>query len=137
LVGYVRLFPELKRDDVKGYGKPAGSWFNERFLGRQLGIERNGRKTFHSLRHNFITAVERLDLPERVMAQLAGHERGRTQSGTRYAKDRGAADLMPIIERLEFSCLEQVACFDVQAGLRAVKIAEKRKTMVGQKSKLR
>lgn len=135
--GYVRLFPELKRDDVKGYGKPAGSWFNERFLGRQLGIERNGRKTFHSLRHNFITAVERLDLPERVMAQLAGHERGRTQSGTRYAKDRGAADLMPIIERLEFSCLEHVARFDVQAGLRAVKIAEKRKAMAGQKYKLR
>lgn len=44
--GHARLFPELKRDDVKGYGKPAGSWFNERFLGRQLGIERNGKKPF-------------------------------------------------------------------------------------------
>lgn len=128
--GYVRLFPELKRDDVKGYGKPAGSWFNERFLGRQLGIERNGRKTFHSLRHNFITAVERLDLPERVMAQLAGHERGRTQSGTRYAKDRAAEELKPIIDRLGFACLDALGRFDVQAAIRAVMVAERRKAAI-------
>jgi hypothetical protein len=79
--GYVRLFPELKRDDVKGYGKPAGSWFNERFLGRQLGIERN-EKTFHSLRTISLLRLRRLDLPERVMAQT-GCMNGRTQSGTR------------------------------------------------------
>jgi len=42
--GHDRLFPELKRDAIKGYGKPAGSWFNERFLGRRLRIERNGKK---------------------------------------------------------------------------------------------
>ncbi len=136
--GYVRLFPELKRDDVKGYGKPAGSWFNERFLGRQLGIERNGKKTFHSLRHNFITAVERLDLPERVMAQLAGHERGRTQSGTRYAKDREAVELKPIIDRLSFACLAGVGRFDMEAGIRAIKVAERRKAGMagGRKAKV-
>lgn len=126
--GYVRLFPELKRDDVKGYGKPAGSWFNERFLGRQLGIERNGRKTFHSLRHNFITAIERLDLSERLIAQLAGHERGRTQSGTRYVKDREAVELKPIIDRLSFACLAGVGRFDIEAGIKAIKVAERRKT---------
>jgi integrase len=125
--GYVRLFPELKRDEVKGYGKPAGSWFNERLLGDQLGIERNGKKTFHSFRHNFITAIERLDLPERVMAQLAGHERGRTQSGTRYSKDREAEELKQIIDRLAFACLDNVGQFDIQAGIKAIKVAEKYK----------
>lgn len=64
-----RLFPELTRNETKGYGKPAGSWFNERFLGERLGIERNGQKTFHSLRHCFLTAAERLDLSERVLCR--------------------------------------------------------------------
>lgn len=36
--GHLRLFPELKHDAIKGYGKPAGSWFNGRFLGIQLDI---------------------------------------------------------------------------------------------------
>jgi integrase len=122
--GHMRLFPELTRDKVKGYGKPAGSWFNERLLGRRLSIERNGRKTFHSLRHNFATAVERLDLPERVMAQLLGHERGKTQGGTRYAKDRNAAELKPIIDRLAFPTLAGVGRFSVPAAMKALKCVE-------------
>jgi integrase len=121
--GHDRLFPELKRDDKKGYGKPAGSWFNERLLGRRLAIERNGRKTFHSFRHNFATALERLDQAERVQAQLLGHERGRTQSGSRYAKDRGAAEVDPVIAGLDFPCLKQLAKFDVAAGLKAIGVA--------------
>lgn len=36
LAGHNRLFPELKFDRNKGYGKAAGSWFNERFLGTEL-----------------------------------------------------------------------------------------------------
>lgn len=125
--GHVRLFPELKRDAVKGYGKPAGSWFNGRFLDGKLGIERNGRKTFHSLRHNFVTALERLGEPERVMAQLAGHERGSTQSGTRYAKDRDADELKGVIDGLNFDCLAGLGKFDAQAGLKAIKAALRRK----------
>jgi integrase len=128
--GHVRLFPELKRDRVKGYGKPAGSWFNERFLGERLGIERNGRKTFHSLRHNFATVVERLDIPERVMAQLLGHERGRTQGATRYAKDRNAVELKPVIDRLEFDCFAGVGKFDVSAAMKALKCAGRFKAAV-------
>jgi integrase len=125
--GYTRLFPELKRDAVKGYGKPAGSWFNERFLGGKLGIERNGMKTFHSLRHCFVTAAERLGLPERVLAQLAGHERGNTQSGTRYAKDRGADELAPNLAALNFPQLAGVAPFKIAEALGAIKRAERLK----------
>lgn len=121
--GYDRLFPELKRDAVKGYGKPAGSWFNERFLGRRLSIKRTKKKTFHSFRHNFVTALERLDQPERVMTQLAGHERGKTQSGTRYAKDRDAGELKAVIDRLTFPCLAGLQAFDSNAGLKAIRAA--------------
>lgn len=128
--GHSRLFPELKRDSIKGYGKPAGSWFNERFLGHKLGMKRNGKKTFHSLRHCFITAIERLDATERVIAQLAGHERGKTQSGTRYVKDRSAKELKPLIERLTFPYLSDVAPFNVKAALKALKCSDRHKDCV-------
>ncbi len=128
--GYTRLFPELKRDSIKGYGKPAGSWFNERFLGVKLGIERNGMKTFHSLRHCFVTAIERLGLPERVQAQLAGHERGNTQSGTRYAKDRGADELAKDLAALRFTEVSSVTPFDIPSALRAIKHAQKLKANI-------
>ena len=125
--GYERLFPELKRDPVKGYGKPAGSWFNGRLLGEKLQLERNGKKTFHSLRHNFVTNLERLNQPERVMAQLAGHERGKTQSATRYAKDRDAGELKATIDGLVFPCLSELGPFNAPAGIRAIKSALRRK----------
>lgn len=123
--GNSRLFPELTRDKIKGYGKPAGSWFNERFLGKRLGIERNGRKVFHSFRHLFATSLERLDVSESVRAQLAGHVRGKTESGTRYAKDRNAEELFPIVNGLRFACLEKVARFDISAGLKALKVSQR------------
>lgn len=133
--GHSRLFPELKRDAVKGYGKPAGSWFNERFLGNRLGIERNGMKTFHSFRHTFITALERLDLPERVLAQLAGHERGTTQSGSRYAKDRSADELAKNLAGLHFPALAGVAPFRIADGLAAIKCAARQKVAAGQRER--
>lgn len=125
--GHTRLFPELKRDRVKGYGKPAGSWFNERFLGNRLGIERNGMKTFHSFRHTFITALDRLELPERILAQLAGHERGTTQSGIRYTKDRSADELAQNLAGLHFPTLAGVAPFRIADALAAIKCAERQK----------
>lgn len=128
--GHTRLFPELKHDAVKGYGKPAGSWFNERFLHGKLGMIRDGKKTFHSFRHCFITSIDRLDANERVIAQLAGHERGKTQSCTRYVKDRRAKELMPLIERLTFPCLSDVVPFNVRAGLKALECSRKHKACV-------
>ncbi|ONB63068.1 integrase [Burkholderia pseudomallei] len=125
--GHTRLFPELKRDPVKGYGKPAGSWFNERFLGNRLGIERNGMKTFHSFRHTFITALDRLELPERILAQLAGHERGTTQAGIRYTKDRSADELAKNLAGLHFPALAGVAPFRIADALAAIKCAERQK----------
>ena len=125
--GYTRLFPELKRDPVKGYGKPAGSWFNERFLGKKLNIPRDGMKVFHSFRHGFSTALGGFEMSEREIAQLTGHTRGQTESGKRYIKDRSAVQLTSRIESLSFPCLDQVAKFNTAAGLAAIKSAKRRK----------
>jgi len=124
--GYSRLFPELKRDAIKGYGKPAGNWFNERFLGKQLAIPRDGKRTFHSFRHTFITALSELEVPPDIQAQLAGHSRGNTIAATRYRKDAEAERLLTYVERLDFK-LSTIKPFVVADGLAAVKDGLKRK----------
>jgi integrase len=125
--GEERLFPELRYDKRKGYGKAAGAWFNDRFLGMRLGIARDGRKTFHSLRHTFVTALERQNLPERVQAQLAGHKRGATQSGTRYTKDRDADELAAFVNSVAYDFLPEIAPLDIEAALQALKTSSRLK----------
>lgn len=51
-------------------------------------------------------------------------------------KDRAASELKPIIDRLNFACLAGVVRFDIQAGLKAVKIAERRKAAIARASSL-
>jgi integrase len=119
--GYDRLFPELRFDRVKGYGKAAGQWLNEKFLGHRLKIPRDGNQTFHSFRHSFTSALYTLDPPlgEFVINQLSGHERGETMSARRYSKDQGPDILSAQIARLNFS-IPVVQKFDIQDGLLAV-----------------
>ncbi len=121
--GYNRLFPELKFAPGKGYADGSGSWFNEKFLGKTLGMARDGRKTFHSFRHTVATALDRLETPDKVVNQLLGHERGIGQSAIRYRKDRGAAELKPYIDKLSFDCLPHITFFDAQRALDSVKLA--------------
>jgi integrase len=125
--GYPRLFPELKRDEVKGYGKPAGSWFNERFLGKQLAIPRDGKRTFHSFRHTFITALSELGVPADIQAQLAGHSRGEAIAAKRYRKDAAAERLLSYVKQLDFE-LPAIKPFVIADGLDAVKDGLRRKT---------
>ncbi|PPW70372.1 integrase [Escherichia coli] len=85
--GYDRLFPELKHNKIKGYRAAASKWFNENYFGKVLGFTRDGKKTFHSLRHTFINAVDKYETNERTIAQLVGHVRGSTTAMTTYRKD--------------------------------------------------
>lgn len=124
--GHTRLFPELSFDVNKGYGKAAGSWFNERFLGKRLEIARDGRKVFHSFRHTFTNALFAAEIPEVTAAQLVGHERGYSQAAIRYRKDQEASELQGYIDRLKFE-LPTIAPFDIAAGIKAVEDALKRK----------
>lgn len=123
---YQRLFPELRWNDVKGYSKQSSRWFNELFMGRKLKIKRDGSQVFHSLRHNFVTALIHADVPERVVSELAGHERGETMAGKRYAKDREVTVLAPYVERLQYY-LPPIASFDVADGFVALEHALARK----------
>lgn len=125
--GEQRLFPELRHDKVKGYGKAAGAWFDDRYLGRRLKLERDGMKTFHSFRHTFITALERLNTPERVLTQLAGHERGGSQSSARYAKDRDADELLSTVNAIDFDAFSIIEKFDIGAAEAALRVAERTK----------
>ena len=117
--GFTRLFPELKHDKLKGYGKAAGKWFNERYLGKELDMVRNGMKSFHSFRHTCITELFNANVPETSIAQLAGHERGQTMSAKRYRKDIIDSQLAEYVNRLDFS-LSQIKAFDIAAGIRSV-----------------
>lgn len=126
--GYVRLFPELRFDQVKGYGKQSGQWFNERFLGKALKIPRDGTQSFHCFRHTFITALKDLEPSpsEFTINQLSGHERGQTMSAKRYAKDAGPDTLRVHVDLLKFD-IPPVVAFGVSEGIEAVKDALKRK----------
>jgi len=117
--GYRRLFPELRKDPIKGYGKPVGSWFNERFLGQKLNIPRDGTRSFHSFRHTFITALLDTGMPPRTRAQIAGHERGDTITDTRYTKDSSIESVLPFVKMVEFS-LPKIARFQSNLGVSAV-----------------
>lgn len=125
--GHQRLFPELAWDKVKGYGKAPSSWFNERFMGRELGIVRDGKKTFHSLRHNFATALGDAEVPSVIKSQLLGHSRGSSTTEKRYDKGRTSQQLAPHLAKISYE-LPQVAAFQVDAGVRAVADALRLKT---------
>lgn len=125
--GHTRLFPELRYDRVKGYGKAAGAWFNERFLGTQLKMRRDGMKTFHSFRHTLITALVDKGTPETVISAIAGHTRGDTTSLKRYSKD-AAARSQPYLDSLDFK-LPLITRFNSKTALIGVKQAlHRRKT---------
>lgn len=124
--GHARLFPELLRDERKGYGKAAGSWFNERFLGNRLGIERDGRKTFHSLRHNFATSLSSAGVPTTIKSDLMGHSRSEALVESRYDKGAALATLRDYIDQIK-PALPSITRFDVRAGLESVVHAQRLK----------
>ena len=123
--GYDRLFPELKHNKIKGYRAAASKWFNENYFGKVLGFPRDGKKTFHSLRHTFINAVDEFESNERTIAQLVGHVRGSTTAMTTYRKDADVGEQLGVIAQLRYS-LPDIAQFDSQAGIKAVIDARRR-----------
>lgn len=124
--GYDRLFPELLCDPVKGYGKAATKWFS-RYL-EAKGWTRDGTTTFHSFRHTFITrCLNSLSVPEAVLSQITGHQRGASVMVNTYRKDKIPDEVVKVVERLDFN-LPTIAKFDIPAGLKALADASRRKT---------
>lgn len=118
--GQERVFPELTFNKIKGYRGYASKWFNELYFGKKLGLDRNGKKVFHSFRHNYVNSLDRLELSERMIAQLVGHVRGSTTAMTTYRKDRAVEEQFHAISGLKHN-LPEIAPFNVEVGLKAMK----------------
>ncbi|NCT81842.1 MAG: tyrosine-type recombinase/integrase [Comamonadaceae bacterium] len=117
--GHQRLFPELRYDARKGYSKDVVKWFNERFLGIQLGMVRDGTKTLHSLRHNFATALKDPTPQSRIKRQLLGHERGENLADKRYTGDATRLEALEVVRTISVD-LPPTCRFDAQAAVRVL-----------------
>lgn len=129
--GYRRLFPELKHDPEKGYGKAVTKWFSTYLRG--LGMPRTGRKVFHSFRHTMASRLANdLLAPLAVTKQILGHERGDSTTVNTYRKDMEAtgreSPLVRQIEAVKYDFLSDLAPLDHAAGLLAVQDALRRKS---------
>lgn len=124
--GHVRLFPELGHDKEKGCGKLAGQWFNEHFLGKQLRVKRGIGLSFHSFRHTFLTACDRIDMPDRMRDDLAGHAPVGSTGHAHYIKSRAADEHIATLSRVGF-VLPEIAPFHTGDGMRALVDAMKRR----------
>lgn len=88
--GHDRLFPELTRCNARAkYTDKASQWFGRHV--KKLGIRDEGeKKTFHSLRHTFITYFKQrgfLNTPaELQLAEITGHVLSGSETRSRYGK---------------------------------------------------
>jgi len=60
----------------------------------------NKFKGFHSLRHIYITVMERAGIEENVTAQIVGHERGKTMSYGYYSKGHELKKLKETVDEM-------------------------------------
>ncbi|MCC3733497.1 tyrosine-type recombinase/integrase [Rouxiella badensis] len=80
----------IKRADAK-----RGPWFSQQFtrLRNKTLPNSTDRQCFHSLRGMFITALDRTGVPEDRIAQIVGHERGKTESFRTYSQGAALKEL--------------------------------------------
>ena len=101
--GKPRLWMDLKLKR-EGYGQDVGRWF-QRYGRKHISADK--RKSLHSFRHTFITALNRAHVPEAVVAELAGHAHGNIDRD-RYGHGFEAGQLREAIEKLDFGITEEL-----------------------------
>jgi integrase len=125
--GHSRMFPEWKRHEVTGrYSAMASRWFNDTHLKQTLGIDRSRKKVLYSFRHNFVTGLGRIGMPEEKAVWITGHTKGSTVLKSVYDKGPKVSELAGYIEKLDFE-LPTIAPFDIAAGGKALADAMARK----------
>jgi integrase len=67
------LFPDLTYEKSQGYKRNMGRWFNQTF--KKQHMSESSKKTFHSLRGNFLTQLNSSNPNHVFMQYLAGHAR--------------------------------------------------------------
>jgi integrase len=85
----------LKRE---GFGQDVGRWFQR--YGRRY-VSSDKRKSLHSFRHTFITALNRAHVSEAIVAELAGHAHGNIDRD-RYGHGFEVKQLRDAVEKLNF-----------------------------------
>ncbi len=69
----IRLLHQLTYTDGMGWGRKIERWFNGVFL-ETLGMKQQ-QVSFHSLRHNAVTAMRQAGIDNHIVRALVGHER--------------------------------------------------------------
>ncbi|HMO01470.1 MAG TPA: tyrosine-type recombinase/integrase [Oligoflexia bacterium] len=102
-----RLFPQLKKGKVNGYGGSASKWFCD--FQRRCGIQpmdlKREIKGFHSFRHTVATNLSNrtdANLHERVINELLGHEKGRSETMQTYAHKINGKNLHEAVNQIKY-----------------------------------
>lgn len=126
--GFKRVFPELTfSNGAAGYAKEPGRTMSAMLL--KLGMPRDGKKVYHSLRHNANDALARvsdaagMDEHMRRFAryQLMGHAVGDDVNARHYTS-ASIAEKAAMISGMKFD-IPAIQPFDIEAGLVAVRAA--------------
>lgn len=80
--GAERLFPDLSNGGVTG---TYGAEFSKRFSNLKISLGVGKKTVFHSFRHTFRTEVDGVDVEERFIDAVMGHE-GKRGEGATYRK---------------------------------------------------
>lgn len=126
--GHVRLWEEWIAHSGNGrYSPMASRWFNDTFRKQVFKEGFDTKKVLYSFRHTFITELFNLGFEEREVNKISGHSPGKTESSSRYDKNKDTKAVSKIVSKLDFD-LSSVKPFDIDSGLKALQDALRRKT---------
>ncbi|WP_321530942.1 DUF6538 domain-containing protein [uncultured Desulfuromonas sp.] len=104
--GQQRLFYRLTKGTAdEKYQANIRDWYNGQ-KGKHEGFENryiddSPRKSFHSLRHTYGTAIGHMDITDRLHAELMGHAKA-TISGNRYMKPHPINMKLEILNQIDY-----------------------------------
>lgn len=101
--GRGRLFPNLKKRG-ESFGVAVSRWWGR--YGRQH-VSKDKKKSLHSFRHAFTTALNRAHVPAAVVNELTGHAHGNIDLD-RYGHGFEVGQLKEAIEKLNFGIEEEL-----------------------------
>jgi integrase len=98
-----QLWPLLKHSESTGFAGAFNQWFGE--YNRKY-ITQEEKKTFHSFRHTFITALSECNVEDSIIDRLDGH--AATGTGRRYGKGRKTVETLyeQGIKKLEYKGMD-------------------------------
>ena len=125
--GHARMWEEWIPHSSNGrYSPMASRWFNDTFRKQVFEEGFDSKKVLYSFRHTFITELFNLGFEEREINKISGHSTGRSESSSRYDKNRDTKSLYNIISRIDFN-LSNIKSFDIDSGIEALADALRRK----------